>query len=60
MKSIIYLDFLVSSVEFLLVCGIADDQVIFPAVHGELSFCVQEHAEEKQRLNKFRILNIFI
>jgi hypothetical protein len=34
-----YLDSLVSSVEFLLVCGIADDQVIFPAVDGELSFC---------------------
>ncbi|KAL5662643.1 hypothetical protein ACJX0J_029768 [Zea mays] len=34
---------------------IAEDQVIFPAVDGELSF-VQEHAEEERRLNKFRSL----
>jgi len=39
----------------LLVCSIAEDQVIFPAVDGELSF-VQEHAEEEQRLNEFRSL----
>ncbi|KXG22488.2 hypothetical protein SORBI_3009G222200 [Sorghum bicolor] len=35
--------------------SIAEDQVIFPAVDGELSF-VQEHAEEEQRLNEFRSL----
>jgi zinc finger protein-like protein len=39
----------------LLICSIAEDQVIFPAVDGELSF-VQEHAEEERRLNKFRSL----
>ena len=39
----------------MLVCSIAEDQVIFPAVDGELSF-VQEHAEEEQRLNEFRSL----
>jgi hypothetical protein len=54
-KSIIF-DFLVSLVDFfLLICSIAEDQVIFPAVDGELSF-VQEHAEEEQRLNEFRSL----
>ncbi|CAD6332947.1 unnamed protein product [Miscanthus lutarioriparius] len=35
--------------------SIAEDQVIFPAVDGELSF-VQEHAEEEQWLNEFRSL----
>ncbi|KAL6620645.1 hypothetical protein ACP70R_035784 [Stipagrostis hirtigluma subsp. patula] len=35
--------------------SIAEDQVIFPAVDGELSF-VQEHAEEERRFNKFRCL----
>ncbi|KAL6848619.1 hypothetical protein ACP4OV_021202 [Aristida adscensionis] len=35
--------------------SIAEDQVIFPAVDGTLSF-VQEHAEEERRLNKFRCL----
>ncbi|OEL20429.1 RING finger and CHY zinc finger domain-containing protein 1 [Dichanthelium oligosanthes] len=35
--------------------SIAEDQVIFPAVDGELSF-VQEHAEEERRFNKFRSL----
>lgn len=39
----------------MLICSIAEDQVIFPAVDGELSF-VQEHAEEEQRLNEFRSL----
>ncbi|TVT96758.1 hypothetical protein EJB05_58031, partial [Eragrostis curvula] len=35
--------------------SIAEDQVIFPAVDGDFSF-VKEHAEEEQRLNKFRCL----
>lgn len=35
--------------------SIAEDQVIFPAVDGELSF-EQEHAEEERRFNKFRSL----
>lgn len=36
-------------------CSIAEDQVIFPAVDGEVSF-VQEHAEEETQFNKFRCL----
>ncbi|PKU61987.1 zinc finger protein BRUTUS-like [Dendrobium catenatum] len=35
--------------------GIAEDQVIFPAVDGQVSF-VQEHAEEENQFNKFRLL----
>ncbi|XP_073108593.1 zinc finger protein BRUTUS isoform X2 [Elaeis guineensis] len=35
--------------------SIAEDQVIFPAVDGEVSF-VQEHAEEQSQFNKFRCL----
>ncbi|KAF8727465.1 hypothetical protein HU200_019073 [Digitaria exilis] len=35
--------------------SIAEDQVIFPAVDGQISF-VQEHAEEERRFNKFRSL----
>ncbi|XP_037425114.1 zinc finger protein BRUTUS-like [Triticum dicoccoides] len=35
--------------------SIAEDQVIFPAVDGEVSF-EQEHAEQEQRFNKFRCL----
>ncbi|XP_062232065.1 zinc finger protein BRUTUS-like isoform X2 [Phragmites australis] len=35
--------------------SIAEDQVIFPAVDGELSF-VKEHADEEQSFNKFRCL----
>ncbi|KAJ6854114.1 uncharacterized protein M6B38_101450 [Iris pallida] len=35
--------------------SIAEDQVIFPAVDGEVSF-VQEHAEEERQFNKFRCL----
>jgi zinc finger protein-like protein len=40
---------------FLLICSIAEDQVIFPVVDGESSF-VMEHAEEERRFNKFRCL----
>lgn len=36
-------------------CSIAEDQVIFPAVDGQISF-VQEHAEEERRFNRFRSL----
>ncbi|XP_038981730.1 zinc finger protein BRUTUS-like isoform X2 [Phoenix dactylifera] len=35
--------------------SVAEDQVIFPAVDGEVSF-VQEHAEEERQFNKFRCL----
>ncbi|KAK8933786.1 hypothetical protein KSP39_PZI016072 [Platanthera zijinensis] len=35
--------------------SIAEDQVIFPAVDGEVSF-VQEHEEEETQFNKFRLL----
>ncbi|XP_010906998.2 zinc finger protein BRUTUS isoform X1 [Elaeis guineensis] len=35
--------------------SIAEDQVIFPAVDGEVSFA-QEHAEEESQFNKFRCL----
>ncbi|XP_020588456.1 zinc finger protein BRUTUS-like isoform X2 [Phalaenopsis equestris] len=35
--------------------SIAEDQVIFPAVDGEVSF-IQEHAEEESRFNKIRLL----
>ncbi|KQK05031.1 zinc finger protein BRUTUS [Brachypodium distachyon] len=35
--------------------SIAEDQVIFPAVDGEVSF-EKEHAEQEQRFNKFRCL----
>lgn len=38
-----------------IVCSIAEDQVIFPAVDGQVSF-VQEHAEEENHFNKFRLL----
>ena len=55
LTSVVYWFSLVSSVAFSLVCSIAEDQVIFPAVDGELSF-VQEHAEEERRFNKFRSL----
>ena len=55
LSSEVYCFSLVSSVAFSLVCSIAEDQVIFPAVDGELSF-VQEHAEEERRFNKFRSL----
>lgn len=33
--------------------SIAEDQVIFPAVDGEVSFA-HEHAEEERQFNKFR------
>ena len=39
----------------MLICSIAEDQVIFPAVDGEVSF-EQEHAEQEQRFNEFRCL----
>ncbi|KAL0920192.1 hypothetical protein M5K25_009312 [Dendrobium thyrsiflorum] len=35
--------------------SIAEDQVIFPAVDGEVSF-IQEHAEEESQFNKIRLL----
>jgi zinc finger-like protein len=38
-----------------LICSIAEDQVIFPAVDGEVCF-EQEHAEQEQQFNKFRRL----
>lgn len=41
--------------ELLLLCSIAEDKVIFPAVDGELSFS-QEHAEEESQFNEFRCL----
>lgn len=46
--------FNLTSIHFLI-CSIAEDQVIFPAVDSELSF-VQEHAEEERRFNNFRCL----
>jgi zinc finger-like protein len=39
----------------MLICSIAEDQVIFPAVNDQVSF-EQEHAEEERRFNKFRCL----
>lgn len=39
----------------LLLCSLAEDNVIFPAVDGELSF-YQEHAEEETQFNDFRCL----
>ena len=48
--------FFFSITRFLLhLDSIAEDQVIFPAVDGEVSF-VQEHAEEQSQFNKFRCL----
>jgi zinc finger-like protein len=38
-----------------LICSIAEDQVIFPAVDGEVCF-EKEHAEQEQQFNKFRRL----
>ncbi|PKA59692.1 RING finger and CHY zinc finger domain-containing protein 1 [Apostasia shenzhenica] len=35
--------------------SVAEDQVIFPAVDGAVSF-VQEHADEESQFNKFRLL----
>lgn len=45
---------LLIGVLFFLVCSIAEDEVIFPAV-GEFSFS-QEHAEEESQFNEFRCL----
>jgi zinc finger-like protein len=46
---------LLFSPSLLLICSIAEDQVIFPAVDGEVCF-EQEHAQQEQQFNKFRCL----
>lgn len=46
---------MISCFSLLFIFSIAEDQVIFPAVDGEVSF-EQEHAEQEQRFNKFRCL----
>lgn len=39
----------------LIICSIAEEKIIFPAVGGEVSFS-QEHAEEENQFNDFRCL----
>lgn len=36
-------------------CGIAKDEVIFPAIDAELSF-IQDHGEEESQFDKLRCL----